>query len=76
MAKQPEEGGLWEGEELDEGIRFRHEGAVAVTRWYNLHWIHPRKSYSCAVSLQHWHPAWQPAELHSGDVQEVVAREQ
>lgn len=77
MAKQPEEGGIWDGERtgasFGTGTRFRHEGGVAVTRWYNLHWIHPGRSCSCAVSLQRWHPAWQPTELRLGDVQEVGA---
>lgn len=57
------------GHHLGRGTWFRHEG-LAVTRWYNHHRIHPGRSYSFAVSLQRWHPAWQPAELHWGDVQE------
>lgn len=68
MAKQPEEGGIWDGGRTGAssgmGTWFRHEEGAAVTRWYNLHWIHPGRSYSCAVPLQHWHLAWQPAERH------------
>lgn len=56
----------------DQGLGMRSR-ELAVTRWYSLHWSHQWTSYSCAASLQHWRPAWPPAEQHWGGVQEVEA---
>lgn len=67
----------WDGmggiiEEQVQGLGMR-SGGLAVTRWCNLHWSHQRTSYSCAASLQHWRPAWRPAEQRWEGVQEVGA---
>lgn len=55
------------------GLGMKNCCRLAVTRWYTLRWIRPRRSCFCAVPLQRWRPAWQPAELRWGGGRGVAA---